>query len=147
MRTIPRGLTGALPVAAGVLLVGLCAAIVSPAVRHGLAESFQRQPERYVELYFADESAARTCPAREGTVQVVATVRSHLAGPVAMPYVVTVAVDAATIARSAGVVGTTPGRAADFGAALAVPASAYTIEVALPGRPERLLVHCAGTDG
>ncbi len=143
MRTTRLRWTGAAPVTAALLVLGLFAALVSPAIRHALSVSFQRQPARYVELYFADESAARSCPVQDGTLRVVATVRSHLADPVAVPFAVTVS----TGVQAEGIVGTTPGSASDFGATVAVPRSAYTVQVTLPGRSERLLLHCPGTTG
>lgn len=142
-----RRWTGALPVTAAILVLGASAALVVPGVRHQLALSFQRQPTHYVELYLADENRARSCPVDSaGTLRVVASVRSHLGAADALPYVVTVTgANGTTTARSDGVVGTTPGRVSDFGADVAVPTSAYTVQVALTGRSERLLLHCAGT--
>jgi hypothetical protein len=139
-----RRLSGVVPVTLVVLLAGVIAALVSPPVRHALSVSFQRQPTRYVELYFPDEGKARGCPTADGEIAVVATVRSHLAGSQALRYRVAIATAAGrAVSSSTGVVGTTNGKTSDFGARLRVPSSAYTVSVTLPGRTENLSLHCS----
>lgn len=140
-----RRWTRALPVTAALLVVGIVAALLSPAVRHQLSLSFQRQSAHYVELYFPDETAARACAiTSDGKLQVAATVRSHLAAPAALPYSVSVTGSDGTTASAAGVVSTTPGTASAFTANVVVPSAAYTVQVQLTGRSERLLLHCDG---
>lgn len=135
----------ALPAVAVLLLAGLAAALLSPALRHQLAVSFQRQPAHYVELYFSDETTARACPVNpDGTTTVAVTVRSYLAAPAALPYVIELSA-AGTSSTRTGTVATTPGTSAAFSATLPVPAAAYTVQVQLTGRSEHLVLHCGAT--
>lgn len=136
----------AVPVLFVLLLAGVVALAISPGLRHQLAQSFTRQSEHYVEFFFTDEDAARTCPlGDDGRLRLEATVRSHLAGAERLGWSAEVRPDgsgspATDTAR--GVLETRPDRAARFTARLTVPATSYTATLRLTGRSERLTLHC-----
>jgi hypothetical protein len=133
-----RALTGALPLTAAAVLAVLIALLGWPAARHQLGLSFTRQHESYVELYFADEAAARSCPTVAGRLELTVAVRSHLTGDRDLTWTGTVD----GVRAGGGVLRTRPGAVTEFTAALPVPAGRYTAVVALAGRTERLAVHC-----
>lgn len=139
----PTSLTGALPVTTAVLLLLALALLLFPGLRRQFELSVQRRPDHFVELYFADQTAARACPVVDGRAPVTAVVRSHLGGAAALPWAVTVTrPGGGAVHRATGTAATRPGRATTIATTVAVPATAYTVAVTLPGRSESLAVHC-----
>lgn len=137
-----RRLTGALPVTGAVLVLGAVAVCALPGVRHTLSASFERRPERYVELYFTDPSTARSCAAVDGSLAVGVSLTSHLGGRADLAYIVAVTAHGTVTSRRPGTIATTPGRTAHAVATVAVPSGGYDVTVTLPGRSEHIGLHC-----
>jgi hypothetical protein len=127
------------------------ALVVSPSLRRQLDLSLTRRPEPYVDLYFADVAAARSCRAADGTTSVLVSVASHLAVPRRLRYVARLVPAGrprhASTHRRTGLIATTPGQVSTFTTTLPVPRSAYGVRIALAGLPQQLLVHCAAPIG
>ena len=135
-------LTGAVPVCAALIVLAVLVTLLSSSVRHRLSESFQRQPERYVELYFADPAQASSCHTDAGRLIVRAIVRSHLADARTLPYAVTISTDGHRVTGTTSSVAVLPGETAGLDATLTVPTGDYDVAVSLTGRTERLALHC-----
>lgn len=125
------------PVLFVLLLVAIVALAVSPGLRHQVTQSFARQQQHYLELYFTDEVAARECPVVDGAVQVQAAVRSHLAADDTFDWTATMGT-----ADTGGRLDTRPGAESRFTVRLAGLASPATLTVRLVGRGEHLTLHC-----
>jgi hypothetical protein len=139
----------------GLLLIGVLA-LVAPPFRDQLRLSVTREPESYVDLYFAAaapgtlEGGQATCVRRGSDVVVDFVVRSHLAAAEQVPYSVTVApaTQGPGTRSGAGKVRLSPGRSAAVRELIAFPPRVrrYVVTVSLPGRQERLRARCgAGT--
>jgi hypothetical protein len=136
----------AVPVVCVLALLCAAALIASPTLRRQMDLSFTRQPEPYVDLYFADVAAARSCHAVRGTSALRVSVASHLTAPRRLRYLAQV-MPAGVGDRSTGVLATTPGQVSTATVRMRVPADAYSVRIRLLGRPGQLLVHCAAAPG
>lgn len=140
-----RPATRVVPVVCVLALVCTIAIIASPALRRQLDLSLTRQPDPYVEMYFADVAAARSCHSVHGATHLRVRVASHLTAPARLRYRARVVASGVRRDGQAvtGRVATTPGEASTFTTTLHVPRRAYSVRVALVGRPVQLIVHCA----
>ena len=145
----PRWFQRVLPVAGLALALVALASLVVPAFRDQVELSTSRQPEPYVELYFA-RSAAPTgqavCTAHAGRAVVRFVIGSHLADeqPVAYRIAVDPVARSARTSRAAGSVRVVPGASAVVTKAFVRPRRGYTVSVSLPAQGQQLRAHCPG---
>lgn len=145
----PRWFERVLPMTAlGVAAVGI-AALLIPGLGDQAALSTSRQPQPYVELYFAHSSAPNgqaVCTAKGAKAYVRFVVDSHLEERQAVAYRVVLAPAAkgAKTLREAGSVRVTPGTRAAVTRTFARPRGAYTVSVRLPALDQQLRAHCPG---
>jgi hypothetical protein len=138
----------------GLVLIGVLA-LLAPPFRDQLRLSVTREPESYVDLYFAAvapgtlEGGQATCVRRGRDVVVDFVIRSHLADTEQVAYAVTVepAKTDLRTRRGTGKVRVGPGESVSVHESMALPQRArYVVTVSLPGRQERLRARCgAGT--
>jgi hypothetical protein len=133
-----------------VLLVGVVALVV-PSVRHQAELSLSRQPEPYVELYFArtgSQAAPQAVCTRSGDkVRVHFVIGSHLEKEQPVAYRVTVdpASKGARTLRKAGSATTVPDVSTTVDSSFALARSqGYTVSVSLPAFDQQLRAHCSG---
>jgi hypothetical protein len=146
----PRWFQRVLPVTGLALLVVALAALAVPAVRDQVKLSVSRQPQPYVELYFARQAgpvAQAICIRRGSTVGVRFVIASHLERSQAVAYRVSVAPagkDARAI-RKGGSAHTTPKNPVEIRKTFTVPRrDGYTVTVGLPALGQQVRAHCAG---
>ena len=148
-RPAPRWFERVLPMTAlGVAVVGL-AALLIPGLGDQAALSASRQPQPYVELYFAHSAAANgqaVCTAKGSKAYVRFVVGSHLEKRQAVAYrvVLTPVSKGVKAARAVGSVRVTPGTQAAVTKTFARPRGAYTVSVRLPALDQQLRAHCPG---
>ncbi len=145
----PRWFERVLPMTAlGVAVVGI-AALLIPGFGDEAAVSTSRQPQPYVELYFAHSSAPNgqaVCTVKGAKAYVRFVVDSHLEERQAVAYrvVLTPATKGAKAARKVGSVRVTPATRATVTKTFARPRGAYTVSVRLPALDQQLRAHCPG---
>lgn len=137
-----------LPVTGLAVLLAL-AALAVPPLRHQVELSVSRQPQPYVELYFARQTgpvAQATCLRRGTTVGVRFVIASHLEHHQAVAY--RVALDPAgkgRTVRKTGRADTFPQRAVEVRKTFTLPRrKGYTVTVSLPALDQQLRARCAG---
>lgn len=120
------------------VVLGAGTAALSPDVRHQILLSTTRVDPEFVELSFVDESLARACLRTSQGSGFAFVVRSHLDAPARLPW--TVEVTGGPTLR--GDLDTRPGMDAAATVRYRPPRAAYTVRIALEGRPEHLVLHC-----
>ncbi|MEB4210082.1 hypothetical protein [Mycobacterium sp. 94-17] len=128
-------------VLSAILAVGAVLAALSGTVRHEIAVSLTRQPEKYTVLYFSDGLKWAGAGTDRLIMTVSFTVVNHQGRPTRFPYAVQVLDPAKTpIARSEGSVDIADGKDTTAAVDVNVPASAgwSAVEVNLVGRAERI---------
>jgi hypothetical protein len=145
----PRWFQRVLPVTGLALALVALAALVVPAFRDQVELSTSRQPEPYVELYFARSAAPNgqaVCTAQSGKAVVRFVVGSHLPKEQSVAYRVVVDPVAKGVrsSRAAGAVRVAPGSSAAVTKALVRPRKGYTVSVSLPAQGQQLRAHCPG---
>jgi hypothetical protein len=146
----PRWFQRVLPVTGLVIAVIALAALAVPAFRDQVKLSVSRQPQPYVELYFARSVgpvAQVVCQRRGSAVGVRFVVASHLERSQAVAY--RVSVDPASkgrrTLRKAGSAHTFPNKPTEVRKVFALPrGTAYTVSVTLPALDQQLRAHCSG---
>jgi hypothetical protein len=146
----PRWFQRVLPVTGLVLLVVALTALAVPGFRDQVKLSISRQPQPYVELYFARQTgpvAQAVCTRRGSTVGVRFVIGSHLERTEAVAY--RVAVDPVAkglrTLRKSGTAHTFPKKAVEVRKAFTLPRrGGYTMTVSLPALHQQLRAHCAG---
>jgi hypothetical protein len=139
-----------LPVSGLVVLLIALAAVVVPSFRDQLELSLSRQPQPYVELYFARSVPAggqAVCSRSGSTVRVRFVVASHLEHRQAVAYRVVVdpAAKGERTMRKGGSLRTAPGRATGTRTTFALPRrQGYTVSVTLPALHQQVRAHCPG---
>ena len=145
----PRWFQRVLPVTGLVILVIALASLV-PAFRDQVKASVSRQPQPYVELYFARSVgpvAQVVCQRRGSAVGVRFVIASHLEKSKSVAWRVSVdpAGKGKRTLRKAGSAQTFPNKPTEVRKAFALPrGTAYTVSVALPALGQQLRAHCAG---
>ena len=132
----------------GVAVSGL-AVLTVPGFRDQVELSVSRQPQPFVELYFAQpdpRDAQVVCARSGGSVRVRFVLTSHLVREEAIDYRVSVLPESATRAqREKGSVPVAPGASREVRTSFTVPSGqAYTVSVRLPALDQRLRAHCTG---
>ena len=138
----PRWFQRVLPVTGLVLAAVALAALALPAFRDQVVLSTTRQPQPFVELYFARQAPDAMCgQGKDGEVRF--TVASHLEEQRRLAYRVTV--DPAGHGRN-GSVSLQPGASRTLRAPVEAPQGGdYTITVELPGRDQQIRAHCSAS--
>lgn len=143
-----RRATGAVPVLLAGIVVAAVVLVISPAARHQLTLSTSRSADPYLEMSFVDETAARACTTDGAEQSISIRLRSHLDDAASVPYLIEVSSADRVVDRLGGAAATEPGEAADVVQRVRVPTTgAYEVTASLPGRPERLALHCGEPDG
>lgn len=129
-------------------LLGLLA-VVSPTVREQVALTLGRQDAPYVETYFADTLAARSCSPGSPRYGADLAVRSHLDAAADVPYVLRLVPvrggrPVGAPVEASGTVTVLPGRESVVRVAARKPRGGFVAQVAFPGRDQELLVRCTG---
>jgi hypothetical protein len=133
----------------GVLLAGL-ATLALPGFRDQVELSVSRQPEPFVELYFAPSTSAEPpvmCARRTDSVRVKFVIASHLDRRRAVAYRVAVKAsgDRARTQRRAGSVRLAPGTSHQVRTSFTLPrGDFYKVQVELPGLDQQLHARCPG---
>ena len=145
----PRWFQRVLPVTGLALALVALATLLVPAFRDQMELSTSRQPEPYVELYFARSAAPNgqaVCTAQGGRAVVRFVVGSHLAKEQSVAYRVVVDPVAKGVptSRARGSVRVDPGASAPVTKALVRPRRGYTVSVSLPALGQQLRAHCPG---
>jgi hypothetical protein len=134
----------------GLLVVVAAAALVIPSFRHQAELSLTRQPDPYVELYFARSVAdggQAVCTRSGATVQVSFVMVSHLERRQAVAWQAVLDPSGRTrrAARQQGSVRTAPGQATGMRASFSLPGKlGYTVSVTLPALEQQVRAHCPG---
>lgn len=113
-------------------------------VRRQITLSTSRVDRPFVELYFADEQAARGCIAQGGEMRVEIAVRSHLQRAATLRWTARIGGVPGSLS---GELSTRPGEVSLGVLRYRAPSAASTLQVRLDGRPERLILHCPADDG
>ncbi|GAB3994237.1 hypothetical protein [Nocardioides marmoraquaticus] len=143
-RQPPRLVTVLAGVGVLVALTGLLA-VVSPAVREQLALSVGRQDAPYVETWFADTVAARSCSPDRPRYGAEVAVRSHLTAAEDVAWELRLRpVRGGRPVVERGSVTVLPDRVAVVAVSARKPRGGFVAEVRFPGRDQRLLVRCTG---
>jgi hypothetical protein len=135
-----------LPVTAiAIVLIGL-AALLSPAFRDQVRLSLSRQPQPYVELYFAKSAAGKqpVCLRKGGSVRVRFVLESHLAKrqPVAYQVLVNPKSTGLETLHRAGQAVLSPGTPVTLRKSFRLPRGGYTVSVVLADLDQHLRAHC-----
>ncbi len=145
----PRWFQRVLPVTGLAIVLVALAALVVPAFRDQVELSTSRQPEPYVELYFAHAAAPdgqAVCTAKAGKAVVRFVIGSHLAKehPVAYRVAVDPTAPGVKTSRAKQSVRVAPGASATVTKLFALPRKGYTVSVGLPALGQQLRAHCPG---
>lgn len=129
-------------------LLGLLA-VVSPTVRDQLALTLGRQDAPYVETWFADTAAARSCSPGSARYVADVVVRSHLEAAADVPVVLRLVPvrGARPVGRPVerqGRLTVLPDREGVVRLAARKPRGGFVAQVSFPGRDQELSVRCSG---
>lgn len=143
----PRWFQRVLPVIGLALVLVALAALVVPAFRDQVQLSTSRQPEPYVELYFARSAVPdgqAVCTAQAGTAVVRFVIGSHLAEeqPVAYRVAVDPIASGVKTSRANRSVRVAPGASVTLTKSFPLPRKGYTVSVSLPALGQQLRAHC-----
>jgi hypothetical protein len=128
----------------GVVALTLAVLLV-PGLRNELALTASRREVPRIELWFSGptERAVRDGCRGRGAARVEFTVRSHVDGPVTVPFRVLLVRDKQRARVRSGAVDLASGDAAVVRHRFRIAAGQpYSVRVMLPGRPERLHLRC-----